>query len=51
MKGIDQNLEKYISDQDITKRVKEISNIKDAEFEKIVKDKVINLCNQFPIYN
>ena len=26
MKGIDQNLEKYISDQDITKRVKEISN-------------------------
>ena len=26
MKGIDQNLEKYISDQDIAKRVKEISN-------------------------
>ena len=26
MKGIEQNLEKYISDQDITKRVKEISN-------------------------
>ena len=26
MKGLDQNLEKYISDQDITKRVKEISN-------------------------
>ena len=26
MKGIDQNLEKYISDQDITNRVKEISN-------------------------
>ena len=26
MKGIDQNLEKYISDQDISKRVKEISN-------------------------
>ena len=26
MNGIDQNLEKYISDQDITKRVKEISN-------------------------
>ena len=26
MKGVDQNLKKYISDQDITKRVKEISN-------------------------
>ena len=26
MKGIEQNLEKYISDQDISKRVKEISN-------------------------
>ena len=26
MKGVEQNLEKYISDQDITKRVKEISN-------------------------
>ena len=26
MSGIDQNLEKYISDQEINKRVKEISN-------------------------
>ena len=35
MKGIKQNLEKYISDQDITKRVKEISN----EISHLYRDK------------
>ena len=35
MKGIELNLEKYISDQDITKRVKEISN----EISRLYYDK------------
>ena len=35
MKGINQNLEKYISDQDIARRVKEISN----EISRLYRDK------------
>ena len=35
MKGINQNLEKYISDQDIARRVKEISN----EISRLYLDK------------
>ena len=35
MKGLNQNLEKYISDQDIARRVKEISN----EISRLYGDK------------